>query len=829
MSSFLAMLAQQTPNLQTRKGLILLGLQNDFLSSEGKLPVSTKSGFLDRLKELVPAFREFGDVIWVRSEFEATRIVNVEDDNGCTVIAGSSVSDAVAATDRTTTTTTTKRKASQDLSAQLKRVKAAEVEEDDPELFLTRTARREPACVKGSWGADYPADVKALVDDRDMQVVKTYYSAFGSTSLLLTLRSKLITELYVCGCNTNLSVFATAMDAARYGISITLIEDCLGYRKRERHDEAIRQLVEIMEADVTTSKKAIDVLKNPPSEDEDDEDDEESEDDTEEPVRIDEEGPEARQRALLAVDSDSNEEEEEEEGEDQEPIVPNVRSSRQPFGLALRYISSRSAEGSRSAAAATTRAQTPTQSAEPAHAGLPNSSRRAVGSVPAARSAGERHASRGGADGVESPVPELTGRRVARNAHDVMAAIAAGRAGSTRMAGSSIASPQATLSTRRSANEVLATTASSRPESSHDSMASSKAALSTSTTKLPPPSHPDFAALSTFAGLYQRTTNDSAKAMPEETRTAPTPPTSHPLFGADKEQESAGSRIQYNLLPPDLAATIFATLNNTEITWQHMHHLTGAVPRLVCCQGDISAVDGSRPVYRHPADQTLPLHAWTPTVERVRQAAEDGVGHRLNHVLIQLYRDGSDFISEHSDKTLDIALGSTIVNVSFGAQRTMRLRTKRGAASSASATEPATTVTTTALSAVVSPTRTTYRVPLPHNSMVTMTLPTNAEYLHAITADKRPGVELSEAETAYGGQRISLTFRQIGTYLSADEERIWGRGATGKTREEAKPVINGDEAASEKLVRAFGRENQAVGEMKWEDVYGEGFDVLHLR
>jgi alkylated DNA repair dioxygenase AlkB len=42
-------------------------------------------------------------------------------------------------------------------------------------------------------------------------------------------------------------------------------------------------------------------------------------------------------------------------------------------------------------------------------------------------------------------------------------------------------------------------------------------------------------------------------------------------------------------------------------------------------------------------------------------------------VLIQLYRTGADYISEHSDKTIDVVRGSRIVNVSLGARRTMTL------------------------------------------------------------------------------------------------------------------------------------------------------------
>lgn len=134
--------------------------------------------------------------------------------------------------------------------------------------------------------------------------------------------------------------------------------------------------------------------------------------------------------------------------------------------------------------------------------------------------------------------------------------------------------------------------------------------------------------------------------------------------------------------------------------------------------------------------------------------------------------------------------------------------------------------------------RVTYRIPTPHNSMIIMSLKTNAQYLHAINADKRPRCELLESEMAFGGQRISCTFRQIGTFISGngddgDDEgsgssMIWGQGAVGKRRNDARRVVNGDVEASERLVRAFGRENAKSG-IEWEEIYGEGFDVLHLK
>ncbi|RMY08930.1 hypothetical protein D0868_04531 [Hortaea werneckii] len=776
MSSLLALLAQQTPNLQTRKGLILLGLQNDFLSPDGKLPVSPRSGYLERLKELVPAFREFGDVIWVRSEFEANRSANAEDDNSDAVIAGSLVQEPLQAG------TGTKRKASQDSSVPVKKAKAVGSVEDDPELFLTRTASREPCCVKGSWGAEYPDDIKALMDEKDVKVTKTYYSGFGSTSLLLTLRSKLITELFVCGCNTNLSVFATAMDAARYGIQITLIEDCLGYRRRERRDEAIRQLVDIMEAEVISSDKVVDILKDPPTQDHYDDEDEDDECDEEDDFSNEAHRPTAPENDDMAADSEVEEEE----------FVPDVRTT---LAKAYEKLALRDQNSPREAALAPQRP--------------PAAQDRGLASSQPATAVRRS----GATDQQPKRQSSTSSRRPNRN-----------QPKASRTTGDS--SLGATLTRGLEAERIALRESAARKNHGAERpwlrvMNGSSATHSKAPQDLMPrSSHPGLAALSSVGKLDQKTVDEYERAMHEARSQNETwRQSSKPLFGEEKELESAGSQILFDLLPEEHAGNIFDTLHS-EVQWQRMHHQTGEVPRLVCCQGNI-AEDGSRPVYRHPSDHTLPLHPWTSAVDSVRRAAERAVGHPLNHALIQLYRGGVDYISEHSDKTLDIEKGSKIVNVSFGAQRTMRLRTKRGHKASQPMPPSKSSKTT-------QPSRTTYRVPMPHNSMITMSLETNAEFLHGINPDKRPPVEFTDAEKAYSGHRISLTFRHISTFLSKDEKLIWGQGATGKIKDDAQPVVNGDPAESEKLVRAFGAENQASS-IDWHAVYGEGSDVLHLK
>lgn len=178
--------------------------------------------------------------------------------------------------------------------------------------------------------------------------------------------------------------------------------------------------------------------------------------------------------------------------------------------------------------------------------------------------------------------------------------------------------------------------------------------------------------------------------------------------------------------------------------------------------------------------------------------------------MIQHYRDGIDYISEHSDKTLDIARGSKIVNVSLGAQRTMILRTKKDIAKSND------------------PKRSAQRIPLPHNSMFVLGLETNRKWLHGIRQDKRADTLKKPEEYAYNGERISLTFRHISTFLTPDEQEIYGQGATSKSKSSARKAINGETPEAEKLLEAFGSENHQ-SDFDWDATYGAGSDVLHLK
>ncbi|KAI5853202.1 hypothetical protein DFP73DRAFT_507077 [Morchella snyderi] len=299
-----------------------------------------------------------------------------------------------------------------------------------------------------------------------------------------------------------------------------------------------------------------------------------------------------------------------------------------------------------------------------------------------------------------------------------------------------------------------------------------------------------------------------------------------PIMGEGDFLGEGDSSLVNNILPPALSKTAFDNLKK-EVAWRTMYHRGGEVPRMVAVEGvvDSDGDERSFPIYRHPADESPPLLQFSPTVQLIVDCVQKVLNHPVNHVLIQHYRDGNDYISEHSDKTLDIVRGSKIVNVSLGAQRTMILRTKKDAAKQKAA--ESTSQEQSNRPEGHGPERTTQRIPLPHNSMFILGLETNKKWLHGIRQDRRETGLKTVQEMSHNGERISLTFRHIGTFLSDKEKEIWGQGAVSKHKAERRPVVNGDDPETQRLIEAFGSENHQSG-FDWDAAYGGGFDVLHF-
>jgi hypothetical protein len=116
---------------------------------------------------------------------------------------------------------------------------------------------------------------------------------------------------------------------------------------------------------------------------------------------------------------------------------------------------------------------------------------------------------------------------------------------------------------------------------------------------------------------------------------------------------------------------------------------------------------------------------------------------------------------------------------------------------------------------------------LPHNSIFVLGWKTNREWHHAIRPDKRPASEKEPDETAFYGERISLTLRSVATFLNRRTSQIYGQGARCKTiNEQTDDEYENDEMD---MVYAFSAENKQSSEFNWNLNYGRGFNALNFK
>ncbi|TAQ90068.1 hypothetical protein B7494_g1615 [Chlorociboria aeruginascens] len=725
------------PFVRTRQALLVLDIQNDLISEHYLAPVETPLQFIENTINLASAFRASGIVIWARSLFESSRPINGTGSESERVITDSQVLHRRKGKNRIITEE--KGEASEPLVLE-------DGTEMFPETFLTVAPGALPqVLLPVSSGVNLAAPVlKAMDSTKDIIIQKTHYSAFKDGSLVQRLRSQFVTEIYICGALSNISVFATAMEAARHGYSITIVEDCLGYRSKARHDEALRQLVGFTGCDIISSGELIrDLL--------------------------------AKQKAAARRLSEKNSRPDKTSG--LEGMMSNLELKDRS--------ASRPVLNPAESAATVDSAKMP---------------RPLQSSTPPAKDS-------------QSPVDEAQRDRVKSKVR------------ARRRLSKSESAPLGKQNTPSKTNG----SESSAPAGAF-SIADQK--LLKSTEKPPSSENPKTVKFSdqTIVEHNKVTVGEEEPAHSTldetiiENDLAVDAEHNDPMADQEieEEHETAGEEMPYiicegdttiirNLLPDELLAGIFEKVRD-EVRWQTMSHQGGDVPRLVAVQGEI-AEDGSIPVYRHPADESPPLLPFSASVSLIRKHVEERLGHPVNHVLIQFYRNGTDYISEHSDKTLDIVPKTFIANVSLGAQRTMVFRTKK----SSKTKDPLGTVNS----------RETFRASLPHNSVCQMGLVTNQKWLHGIRQDKRMPREKSKAELSFEGSRISLTFRLIGTFLDKDQQKIWGQGAVSKSKDKARAVINGDTPEFKEMLIAFGKENHE-SDFDWKKSYGQGFDVLHM-
>lgn len=118
----------------------------------------------------------------------------------------------------------------------------------------------------------------------------------------------------------------------------------------------------------------------------------------------------------------------------------------------------------------------------------------------------------------------------------------------------------------------------------------------------------------------------------------------------------------------EVAEKYFHTLLE-EINWKHeeitIYGKRVLQPRLTAWYGDVA--------YTYSGTTMHPI-PFTPTLLAIKHEAEKISGAAFNSVLLNLYRDGHDYMGWHRDNEKELGDAPVIASVSFGAGRTFQVR-----------------------------------------------------------------------------------------------------------------------------------------------------------
>lgn len=214
---------------QPNRALVIIDLQNEFLSAGGRYPIleSSKQALFTNLTTLVPDFRKSGHIIWIKSVYDNKGGSGSNSNNG---------------------------QSSDDIDSPAS--SPTRVPRDVSAILAGTHKGKLPCCEAGSMNAELHPTVSALVANSDQILIKTYYSAFKSTTLLSILRANNIENVYFCGLLSNTCVLATLIDAVQiHGLKVHAVGDCLGWRRESSHLSALKKMDD-MRVNVVTSKEA---------------------------------------------------------------------------------------------------------------------------------------------------------------------------------------------------------------------------------------------------------------------------------------------------------------------------------------------------------------------------------------------------------------------------------------------------------------------------------------------------------------------------------------------------------------------------------------------
>ena len=160
-----------------------------------------------------------------------------------------------------------------------------------------------------------------------------------------------------------------------------------------------------------------------------------------------------------------------------------------------------------------------------------------------------------------------------------------------------------------------------------------------------------------------------------------------------------------------------------EINWKQEHitlfSKTHPVPRLQAWYAD--------PGYNYAySNIDLEVNPWSDTLLEIKKTVETQTNQSFNSVLINYYRDGSDYAAWHSDDEKELGKNPTIASLSLGAKRMFHLKHKSNKGIEI------------------------FKFELPHNSLLIMSGTLQHHWKHQLAKTSKPVLE-----------RINLTFRTI--------------------------------------------------------------------
>ena len=189
--------------------------------------------------------------------------------------------------------------------------------------------------------------------------------------------------------------------------------------------------------------------------------------------------------------------------------------------------------------------------------------------------------------------------------------------------------------------------------------------------------------------------------------------------------DAEGDVLLYNNLFERRASDGLLLALQEEIDWRHdvirMFGREIPTPRLSAWYGD----PGVR--YRY-SGISLTATGWTGTLLRIKSRVEDVAGTSFNSVLLNLYRDGADSMSWHSDDESELGVNPIIASFSLGAARRFQFKHKQRRE------------------------RARVDVTLEHGSLLLMQGATQHYWKHCLPKTRQPTAP-----------RINLTFRMIKT------------------------------------------------------------------